>query len=109
MKSLVSTSLVYVTTENADEAARIGEALVKENLAASVNILGEVRSIYRWEKEIHDKKETLLIVKTNTLRVDEIVDRIRFLHSYQCPCIVAWRLEKGNKAYLDWVRQETTP
>ena len=105
----MSASLVYVTTTNSDESARIGEVLVTERLAASVNILGEVRSIYRWEKEIHDKKETLLIAKTITLHVDEIIDRIRSLHSYQCPCIVAWRLEKGNNGYLDWVRQETIP
>ena len=104
----MSTSLVYVITKNSDEAARIGEALVTENLAASVNILGEVRSIYRWEKEIHDKKETLLIAKTSTLRVDEIIDRIRSLHSYQCPCIVTWQLEAGNDAYLDWIGRETT-
>jgi periplasmic divalent cation tolerance protein len=105
----MSTSLVYVTTKNFDEAERIGETLVTERLVASVNILGEVRSMYRWEKEIHNKKEMLLIAKTSTLRVDEIIDRIRSLHSYQCPCIVAWRLEKGNNAYLDWVRKETTP
>ena len=103
----MSTSLVYVTTTNPEEAARIGEVLVTERLAASVNILGEVRSIYRWEKEIHDKKETLLIAKTSTLRVDEIIDRIRSLHSYQCPCIVAWRLDGGNNAYLDWIKRET--
>ena len=104
----MSASLIYVTTTNSDEAARIGEVLVTEKLAASVNILGEVRSIYRWESEIHDKKEALLIAKTDTLRVDEIVDRIRSLHSYQCPCIVAWRLDGGNIPYLDWVGQETT-
>ena len=104
----MNASLVYVTTTNSDEAARIGKVLVTERLAASVNILGEVRSIYRWERKIHDKIEALLIAKTNTLRVDEIVDRIRSLHSYQCPCIVAWRLDGGNGAYLDWVGHETT-
>ena len=104
----MSTSLVYVTTKNSEEAARIGKALVAENLAASVNILDETRSIYRWEKEIHDKMEALLIAKTSTLRVDEIINRIRSLHSYQCPCIVAWRLDRGNEAYFDWVRKETT-
>ena len=104
----MSASLVYVTTTSPDEAARIGNVLITESLAASVNILGEVRSIYRWEKGIHNKKETLLIAKTSTLRVDEIIDRIRSLHSYQCPCIVAWRLDGGNDPYLDWIGQETT-
>ena len=104
----MTASLVYVTTTNSDEAARIGEALVAERLAASVNILGEVRSIYRWENEIRDKKETLLIAKTSTLRVSELIERIRSLHSYQCPCIVAWRLDGGNDAYLNWIGQETT-
>ena len=104
----MSASLVYVTTVNSDEAARIGGVLVTERLAASVNILGEVRSIYRWGNEIHDKKETLLIAKTSTLRVGELIDRIRSLHSYQCPCIVAWRLDEGNDAYLNWIERETT-
>ena len=104
----MSASLVYVTTTNPDEAVRIGGVLVTERLAASVNILGEVRSIYRWDNEIHDKKETLLIAKTSTLRVDQIIDRIRSLHSYQCPCIVAWRLDEGNDAYLNWIGRETT-
>ena len=104
----MSTSLVYVTTTNPDEAAHIGQVLVTERLAASVNILGEVRSIYRWENDIYDKIETLLIAKTSTLRVDEVIEKIRSLHSYQCPCIVAWRLDGGNHAYLNWVGQETT-
>ena len=103
----MSASLVYVTTTNPDEAVRIGGVLVTERLAASVNILGEVRSIYWWGNEIHDKKETLLIAKTSTLRVSELIDRIGSVHSYQCPCIVAWRLDEGNDTYLDWVRKET--
>ena len=104
----MTTSLVYVITTNPDEAERIGKILVTEHLAASVNILGEVRSIYRWEKKIYDKKEILLIAKTNTLRVNEIVERIRFLHSYQCPCIVAWKIDTGNTSYLDWIERETS-
>ena len=104
----MTASLVYVTTANSDEAARIGKVLVTERLVASVNILREVRSIYRWENEIHDKKETLFIAKTSTLRVGRLIDRIRSLHSYQCPCIVTWRLDGGNEAYLDWVGRETT-
>jgi len=104
----MSASLVYVTTTNPAEAGRIGEVLITERLAASVNILGEVRSIYRWENEIHDKKETLLIAKTSTLRVGELIDRIRSLHSYHCPCIVTWRLDRGNDAYLNWIGRETT-
>ena len=59
----MTASLVYVTTANSDEAARIGKVLVTERLVASVNILREVRSIYRWEKEIHYKKEALLTCK----------------------------------------------
>jgi periplasmic divalent cation tolerance protein len=104
----MSRSLVYVTTPNPEEAGRIGQTLVTEKLAASVNILDPVRSIYRWENAIHDKKETLMIVKTSTLRVDEVVERIGSLHSYQCPCILAWPIEAGNDSYLDWIKNETT-
>ena len=100
-------SLIYVTTANTDEAVRIGQMLVKERLAASVNILDEVRSIYRWEKKIHDQREALLTTKTSSLRVDELIERIRSLHSYQCHCIAARRLEAGEETYLDWVKSET--
>jgi periplasmic divalent cation tolerance protein len=102
----MTASLVYVTT-TPDEAGRIGKVVVTENLAASVNILPEVRSIYRWEKQIHDQKEALLIAKTSSPRVDELIERIRSLHSYQCPCIVAWRLDAGEATYLDWIKSET--
>ena len=104
----MSASLVYVTTPNPDEAVYIGKMLITERLAVGVNILGEVRSIYRWENEIHDKMETLLIAKTSSDRVSESIERIRSLHTYQCPCVIAWRLDTGNKAYLDWIEYETT-
>ena len=103
----MSVSLVYVTTSNSDEAAYIGKIPVTERFAASVNVLGEVQSIFRWEENIYDKMETLLIAKTDTLRVDEAIKRIRSVHSYQCPCIVTWRLDAGNSSYLDWIGRET--
>ena len=104
----MNVSLVYVTTTNPDEAGRIGEVLVAEKLVASVNVLGEVRSIFHWEGEIHDKIETALLAKTSTQRVSVVIERIHALHSYQCPCIVTWCLDRGNDAYLNWIGRETT-
>ena len=103
----MNVSLVYVTTIDQDEAGHIGKVLVAKKLAASVNIISEVRSIYRWGEEVYDKSEALLIAKTSTIRVSEVIEKIRSLHSYQCPCIVTWCLESGNDAYLDWIRLET--
>ena len=104
----MNTSLVYVTTTDPDDAEHIGKVLVTERLAASVNIVGDVRSIYRWKEAIFDKKETLLFAKTSTRLVNETIERIRSIHKYECPCIVTWRLDDGNDAYLDWIVRETT-
>jgi periplasmic divalent cation tolerance protein len=105
--SLKSVSLVYVTTANIEEAKRIGEALVTERLAAAVNIVGDVRSMYRWNNEVHEKNEILLIAKTSTTQVGKAIERIRSLHSYQCPCVVSWPIARANESYLNWIREQT--
>ncbi|MEN8256086.1 MAG: divalent-cation tolerance protein CutA, partial [Verrucomicrobiota bacterium] len=78
--------LVYVTAADADEAERIARAVVEERLAACANMLGAIRSVYWWEGKVCEGDEVALVLKTSNSRKDELVNRIRQLHSYDCPC-----------------------
>jgi periplasmic divalent cation tolerance protein len=95
--------VVLVTTPDADTAARIARTLVEEKLAACGNVLPGVRSIYRWQGKVEEAQETLLVLKTARARFKEIVDRVRALHPYEVPEVVAVPIEAGFDGYLDWV------
>ena len=98
---------VYIVAADADEAGRLAEALVGERLAACVNILGPVRSVYRWKGQVERADEVALIAKTRLELFDTLAARVRALHSYDMPAIVAWPVIAGDSAYLDWVESET--
>ena len=100
--------VVYITTTNRDEAALIARTLVEERLIACGNIVPDVTSIYRWQGSIHQDNETLLIAKTTRTRVSELIDRVRSIHSYECPVITVWPITDGNPEYLQWIRDQTT-
>jgi len=99
--------IVFITTPNNDEAARIAEAFVSEQLAACVNIVAAVESIYRWEGKVTRDSETLMIIKTTDERYAELERRVRQLHSYSTPEVVAIRIERGSEQYLNWLRDST--
>lgn len=98
---------VYITTPDHDEATRIATALVESGLAACANILGDLTSIYRWEGALRQDREVALLLKTRSDLVDRVIERVLELHSYECPCVVAWPIGNGNAAYLDWIGAET--
>ena len=98
---------VYITASSDGEARRIGGALVEEGLAACVNILPGMQSIYRWGGRVETADEIVLIAKTRAALFDALATRVRALHSYDCPCIVAWPLSHGAAAYLDWIGEST--
>ncbi len=100
--------LIYVTASDQDEVDRIAQALVQERLAACVNVLGPIRSIYRWNGQLESNSEIAMLVKTTQSRVTETVERIRALHSYECPAILVLPVLGGNAAFLRWVEAETT-
>lgn len=101
--------LAYITTETPDEARHIGRRLVEEGLAACVNIVGGMESIYRWQGSIEATQETVLIAKTRASFGERLSARVGELHSYQCPCVVLLPVIGGNPAYLQWLRDETEP
>ncbi len=100
---------VYITTENLEEARRIAEAVVRDRLAACANILGEITSFYHWNDAVENSTETAVIFKTRKALFGALEQRIRELHSYDCPCIVAWEIADGHTPYLDWLAAETKP
>ncbi len=101
--------LIYITTKDKAEAKKIGKALIEERLTACVNIIEGMESIYRWEDEIKEDNECILIAKTPYHNVDELTERTKELHSYQCPCIISLPLseQEGNEAYQQWLIKET--
>jgi periplasmic divalent cation tolerance protein len=94
---------VYAIFANGDEAERIGRAVIEEQLAACINILPAVRSIYRWRGVIESADEAAAILKTTTVSADALIARIAALHSYDVPCIVTWPIDKVLASYADWV------
>jgi len=103
----VSHCLVYVTAADADEAKEIGRAMVEARLAACANVLPQMVPIFRWEGEIGEGAESVVILKTTQSRVAELIEAVEAMHSYDCPCVVALPVIGGSRAFLDWISQET--
>ncbi|MFC2070280.1 divalent-cation tolerance protein CutA [Chloroflexota bacterium] len=97
---------IYITAGDEEEAGEIGRTLVKERLAACVNIL-PVRSVYRWEENVEEEGEVAMFVKTRGELADRVIERVKELHSYDVPCIVSFPIEKGNADYLRWIEEST--
>ena len=94
---------VYAVFANVEEAERIGRMVVDERLAACINILSPVRSIYRWQGAIETADEAAAILKTTHAQADALIARIAALHSYDVPCIVTWPIDKVLGSYASWV------
>lgn len=102
-----STMLVYLTAPNRDEALALARTVVGERLAACANILGDITSVYWWDGRLNEDREVALILKTRADLVEVLTARLRELHSYTYPCVVALPIVSGNPAFLDWIAVET--
>ena len=100
--------LILVTASSETEAETIAKTLVEERLAACVNLVSPIRSIYRWEGKIADDREWLLVIKTQATRFAAVAARVTALHSYQVPEVIAVPIQAGAEAYLRWLREETS-
>ncbi|EKO13306.1 divalent-cation tolerance protein CutA [Leptospira kirschneri] len=98
--------LVYVTTSNEKEALKIGKTLVEERLAACANIIPKMKSIYHWDDELIEEDEAILILKSKSELMTEVILRVKSLHSYSVPCVVSLPLLEGNKDYFSWIYSE---
>ena len=92
-----------MTAANGEEAARLADLLIGAHLAACVQILPEMESVYRWEGKIERQAETLLLAKTMRSKFDELEREVRALHSYQTPEIIAVPIVAGSRSYLEWL------
>jgi periplasmic divalent cation tolerance protein len=98
--------VVLTTCASADEAEKIARALVSKKLAACVNMLPAVRSIYRWKGAVEDAQEIQLVMKSSRGLFDEVRAEIEKLHSYEMPEVIAIPIVDGSEAYLDWLNRE---
>ena len=99
--------VVLVTTANAEEGARLGRTLVEERLAACANVIGPMRSIYRWQGAVEDAEEHLVLLKARGADVAAVEARVQALHSYDVPEVLALPVTAGSASYLAWLADAT--
>jgi periplasmic divalent cation tolerance protein len=100
--------VVYVTAGSSEEAEQLAQTLVGEKLAACVNRIKSVRSVYRWQGQVEQSDEELLIIKTRKELFSALEQRVRALHSYSVPEIIALPIVAGSAAYLGWLRDQVS-
>ena len=100
-------SWVYMTFGSLDEARKLGQVILEKNLAACVNILDGMRSLYRWEGSVQEDQEILLIAKTRHKLMAELTETVLANHSYECPRIIELPIDGGNQEFLQWIVSET--
>ncbi|MGE3317568.1 MAG: divalent-cation tolerance protein CutA [Planctomycetaceae bacterium] len=100
---------VYITASSREEALAIGRTLVEERLAACINVLDGMTSLYWWEGKIEQGNEAVLIAKTRDENVEPLTERVKSLHSYSVPCVIAWPIKHGNDPYIDWIEENSLP
>lgn len=99
--------VILMTAPDAAAGAQIARALLEERLIACANVVPAIRSLYRWEGRVEDSEESLVVMKSTAGVVDAIAARVRQLHPYDVPEVVATEVVAGLEPYLDWVREET--
>jgi len=101
--------VVLITAGNTEEAQKIAHALVDERLAACVNVIPAVHSVYRWAGKVEEDQEALLIVKSRREMLARLIERVHDLHSYEVPEIIALPLVAGDAPYLRWLDEQVGP
>jgi periplasmic divalent cation tolerance protein len=99
--------MVFITVKSEKEGEKIASALLKDKLAACVNVIGGVKSFFRWKGQIATENEILLIAKTKDMLFENLKKRVLELHSYEVPEIIATSILAGSEQYLDWIKKET--
>jgi periplasmic divalent cation tolerance protein len=98
--------LVYITAGDKDEAKLIGKALMESRLAACVNIIDHMNSLYYWEGELQDDQEVILIAKTTSDKVHAVTEKVKSIHSYDCPCVLSLPVTNGNDGFTKWIEEQ---
>lgn len=98
---------IFVTASSQEEATRIGHLLVEKKLAACVNLVPGIRSIFEWQGEVSEEQECLMVIKSTTEVFDLLEATVKAHHSYDVPEIIAMSIVKGSAEYLAWVKEMT--
>ena len=98
---------LYMTFANEEEAKQISRELVTKRLVACVNILAPIQSLYWWNDSVQEDTEIACLAKTVSQNVEEVIQTVQKMHSYECPCIISLPIENGAPEYLKWIRDET--
>ncbi len=98
-------SIIFITAADKKEARRIAQALIRDRLAACVNIIGEIESIFRWQGKVDRAKEALLIIKSRKEKMPEVIKLVKSMHSYELPEIISFPITAGFKPYLKWINE----
>jgi periplasmic divalent cation tolerance protein len=101
--------MIYATIDTENQALALGGMLVEERLAACVNIIPGMRSIYRWQGVVEEADEMVVLVKTRKDYADKVIARIREVHPAEVPAVLVLPILKGNPAFFDWIARETSP
>ncbi len=107
MKSSEKLCWVYITAGSLKEAKNIGKKLVEQNLAACVNLLENMTSIYKWGDKLEEGREVIMIAKTRKTLMPKLIKTVNSLHSYDCVCILELPIQGGNPEFLSWIEKET--
>ncbi len=99
--------VILVTTSNSEEAHKIANELLNQRKAACVNIVPRVNSLFWWQGKLDSAQESLLLIKTKASLLDEIIELVKAVHSYETPEIIALPIVGGNQDYLEWIDNET--
>jgi periplasmic divalent cation tolerance protein len=99
----MTAQLVYMTAGSRDEARQIAKTLITAKLAACINIIAPVNSLYMWNGQIQDDAEVVMIAKSTAERLPELIDTVKRIHSYDCPCVVSLPIGDGNPDFLSWI------
>ncbi len=100
---MTDTRLILTTVSSREEAKTIASELVSRRLAACVNILGPISSVYRWQDAVENSEEFLLLIKSTEAQFRSIQDALGELHSYELPELISFTVESGAQPYLDWI------
>ena len=98
--------IAYMTAGSKDEARKVGRELLESKLAACVNIIDNMNSMYMWEDALQDDQEVVLIAKTTEERMPALIEKVKAAHSYECPCVLAIPVVHGNPEFIAWIRKE---
>jgi periplasmic divalent cation tolerance protein len=97
--------LGYITCKNTKEAKTIAATLLNKKLIACGNIVPKIKSIFKWKNKVVENSESILLVKTNNIKIKKIISLVSKIHSYENPCVVFIDLKDGNKKFISWVKK----